>query len=516
VGHIFTLAMVCGGLGIGCGFVLGNDDDNTDEVPPDDDGTDPGPGCALRVTSTRPAADEPGVEGEQPIIIDFSSPVDPDTISDATFAVTGPFGPVSGGYAVEGATVTFRPALPLFVLGQFSVSLTTDIGSDTEGCLADAFSMAFRVRDGDWSGRIDLAENVAEFLGMARNRRGDMVLPFTAAGIPGSIKAVLFSAAQRTFSLPQLLEEEAQSFATPRAAINEDGDAVVAWSYTDTPGNRAWVRRNDGAWSEPRMAAGAVGHLGLTSGGTAVMASDAVPGPATVIETLARAAETWSAPETAVESATVRGVLQTGDRVEIIAYDETDASLVARGYIEGGELVDAQHPSNDGVTVDEVNLQYLPGEDLVATWVQGGSEIWEASFDGESDTWTSAKLADGVLGSAVCANDVGARLVAYISNESIYAAHADPGEGFSEPHQFGAPSDLKYARCVIDELGNGLLIWADPGGVSFESRFADGVFSDAAVLGDGPTVIEAVLEPSTGHARVIFYNGDKLTARAFE
>jgi len=518
VGQLISLAILCGGLGIGGGFLggcgstaVGGDDDDDDDT---DGPVDAGP--VMEVNSTRPALDEMRVDGDLPIIVEFSDPVRASSVSEETFAVSGPFGPVHGGYDIQGDTVTFTPAAPFYLLGDYTVTITTELTSQAGGSLADDFQMAFRVADGDWSGRIDLAEEVGQFLDVARNRRGDMVLPFTTAGPTGSIKAVVFDAAQRTFSLPQQLEADDQSFGAARAAIDEDGDAVVAWSSAAAPGTRGWVRRTDGAWNAPTLEAGAVGQLGLTAGGTAVMASNADPGPATMIETLAPAADAWTAPETAIAGATVEGILHSGDRVEIVAYDSVSERLVARGFVEGSGLAATQHLSAAGVTVDAVNLQYLPGEDLAATWVQEGSQIWHARFDGASDTWSSDLLASGVLGSAVCANDDGERLAAYISGGAIYAAHAEPGHGFSEPQALGSPAGMEYARCTIDQLGNGVLVWARAGGKSFRARFAGGAFSDAAELGDGPTVIQALAEQATGHARVIFYNGEKLTALAFE
>jgi hypothetical protein len=518
VGQIISLAILCGGLGIGCSFLNGSGDDTDgDDTDGDDTDGDDTVTPILEIDSFRPALDDMRVDGDLPIIVEFSDPLRASSVSEETFAVSGPFGAVSGGYDIQGETVTFTPAAPFYLLGDYTVTITTELVSEAGGSLAEPFQMSFRVADGEWSGRIDLAEEVGEFLDVARNRRGDMVLPFTTAGPTGSIKAVLFDAAQRNFSLPEQLEQDDQPFGDARAAIDEDGDAVVAWSSAITPGTRGWVRRTDGAWSAPTVEAGAVGQLGLTAGGTAVMATNADPGPATLVETLGPSADAWTAPETAIAGATLAGVLHSGDRVEIVAYDSVSARLEARGFVEGGGgLAGTQHLSPAGVTVDAVNLQYLAGEDLAATWVQNGSQIWHARFDGTSDTWTSDMLASGVLGSAVCANDEGERLAAYISGGSIYAAHADPGHGFSEPQELGSPAGMEYARCTIDQLGNGVLIWARAGGKSLRARYAGGVFSDAAELGDGPSVIEALAEQATGHARVIFYNGEKLTALAFE
>lgn len=518
MGKTNLLAILLGGIGCsfmggGCGLgPVSDDDGGTDDEDDDDsDGMDAG-STALTVESTLPEAGATDVDAARSIVVTFSSRVRPETINEETFAVIGPLGAVAGGYTIEADVVTFVADAPLHLLGHYDVTLTDVVGYE-QGPLAEPYAWAYDIGEGDWRDRVDLATDVGDFVDLARNRRGDMVLAFTTISPPASVKAVRFDSGSRSFSLPELLEQSATPFAGARAAINENRDVVVAWSAASDPGTRGWARRAGGAWQGATIEPGAAGNLGLTSGGTAIMATTS--GADTLLETLDPGAEAWSAPATALAGANLLGVLHSAERAEVVAYDGTAQQLLARAYVEGSGLAAAQPLSDPGVVAGAVHLQYLPGADLAVTWAQDDLQLWYAQFDGAA--WSPpATLAAGVLGSALCANDAGARIAAFIDDEgTIFAAHADPGQDFSPPQDLGSPEAMEYARCAIDDLGNGVVFWAQAGGKSFQARYAGG-FAQAAELGDGPTLFAAVAEPGTGRVRALFYNGEKLTARAFE
>ncbi|HTE52218.1 MAG TPA: Ig-like domain-containing protein [Kofleriaceae bacterium] len=511
MGHFMSPAILL--VGIGCSS--GSIEADLDSGPERDAGGRDAAADELRVLSTQPVSDAVRVETNASIVVAFSRPVRPATVTPETFAVSGPSGPVAGALAVEGETVTFVPDAPLHLLGSYDVTLTTGIASD-DGTLVDPYRLSFRVADGVWSSRLDLALDVGAFLSVEYNRRGDMVLAFTTASAPATIKAVRFDAARRAFFPPELLEEDDQPFGAAHAAINDGGDVVVAWSGSTDPESRGWVRYHDGIWGTPAVEPGTAGLLGLTSNGTAIMASQSAPGADALIEVLGPTAAAWTTPEIAVPMAAPLEILQSGDRLEILALVDAPRQLVARGYTQGVGFSDTQALSAAGETASAVHFECLPGDDLNVSWVRSEEEIWYARFDGAAHTWAPAMLAEGGPGSAICANSAGARLAAFISDGSIYAVHADPGQGFSAPRKLGSPLGMEYARCAIDELGNGVLFWARASGQSFRSRFADGVFSAPEELGNGPTMKEAVTDPLTGAVRVVFYTGVSLTARTFE
>ena len=518
MGKSIWLAILLGGIGCsfingGCDFGPVTDDDDDDDAD-DDDEVDAGTGPVTMV-STLPPIGATDVDPDLPIVVTFSSRIRPESVNEETFAVTGPLGAVPGGYTIEEDVVTFIPAAPLHLLGHYDVTLTGIVGY-VQGTLAEPYTFGYDVSEGDWSDRVDLATDVGQFVDLARNRRGDMVLAFTTISAPASVKAVRFDSGSRSFSLPELLEQSATSFADARAAINENRDAVVAWSVASDPSTRGWARRSGGAWQGATIEPGTAGSLGLASGGTAVMATTS--GADTLYQTLGPRATSWSAAATALAGADLLGVLSSAERGEVIAYDQTAHQLVARAYVEGSGLATAQPLSDPGIVAASVHLQYLPGADLAVTWAQDDAHLRYAQLDGAAGVWSPpATLVDGVLGSALCANAAGARIAAFLDSEgTMLAVHADPGQGFSAPRNLGSPAGMQYARCAIDDLGNGVVFWAAAGDKSFHARYAGGGFTQAAELGDGPTMFAAVAEPGTGRVRALFYNGEKLTTRAFE
>ncbi len=511
MGKSIWLAILLGGIGCGFGPVGPGPDGGADATVGDD-----GPSGTVTVEETRPATDATGVDPDVQIWVRFSSRIRPEAINEETFIVTGPLGVAPGGYLVEGDEVTFIPAAPQHLLGNYQVLLTTDIVGYEEGPMADPYEWDYAIRDGGWTDREDLATDVGEFVDLARNRRGDMVLAFTTISAPASVKAVRFDSGSRSFSLPELLEQSATSFAGARAAINEDRDVVVAWSAASDPNTRGWARRSGGAWQGATIEPGTAGSPGLTAGGTAIMATTS--GADILFQTLGPRTTSWSAPATALAGADLLGVLHSAERAEIIAYDHTAQQLVARAYVEGDTLATAQPLSDPGIVAGSVHLQYLPGADLAVSWAQDDAHVWYAQLDGDSAAWSPpVTLADGFLGSALCANGAGARIAAFLDiNGTMHAVHAGPGQDFSPPQSLGSPDGMQYARCAIDDLGNGVVLWAAAGDKSYQSRVVDGSFTPAALLGDGPTMFAAVAEPGTGRVRALFYTGEKLTTRAFE
>ncbi len=515
--YVMPLVLVVGATG--CGKVSNQGD--ADGGP---DGGGPGPG-PLMVVSTAPDDEATDVAPDAPITVVFSSPVRSESVTSETFALRSALGPVAGEFGFDGATVTFTPALPLHLLGRFDVELTTGISSEEAGALAAPLEMSFRVADGAWSPRAGLADDIGEYPLPAWNRRGDIVVAYATVGSPRSIKAVRFDSAQASFSLPELVENDDQPYTGARAAVNDGGDAIVTWS-TDPAGMRGWARHGTGGWEGARVATGFTGPVAMTADGTAVIGSAGGTDQEVVIETLPGTENVWAASETAFgQGGILSAILQSDDRLELVAYDNPREQLIARGFIQDVGLTPGeQELTPTGITMNWVNFQYVPDADLTFAWEENGSELagselWYATFDGTSDIWSSAMLAAGSGGSSVCMNSAGARVAAFTASGSIFALHAAAGEGFSAPANLGSPSGIQYAFCAIDEWGNGHLFWGGfAGGKSFHARFADGALTDAVEISDGPWLNGVIEDPVTGVVRAIFYDstGQKLEVRAFE
>jgi hypothetical protein len=65
------------------------------------------------VVSTLPVSGAVEIETAAPVMVTFNKPIDPRTITNSTFTLYGPDGPVTGTVSVNGATATFTPSAPL-------------------------------------------------------------------------------------------------------------------------------------------------------------------------------------------------------------------------------------------------------------------------------------------------------------------------------------------------------------------------------------------------------------------
>ncbi len=102
----------------------------------------------LKVRSTFPAADATGVLTD-PVVVQFSGPVDGTTLNAATLHLRGSAWGVPGTATVEGdrkgRRMVFRPATPLQPGGGYEFIMTTGIRGVTGAELQEEFRMAFSV-----------------------------------------------------------------------------------------------------------------------------------------------------------------------------------------------------------------------------------------------------------------------------------------------------------------------------------------------------------------------------------
>lgn len=125
------------------------------------------------VVSSTPANDEVDVEPDTSIVIEFSEPLDPKTVTSTTIQVLDGTTPVPGELVYEDDEVTFTPASPLTLLAPYTLLVTTGV-TDAEGApLLTELSSTFQVRDGAWK-TIDVVKG--EITGMSDT------LPMTSTG----------------------------------------------------------------------------------------------------------------------------------------------------------------------------------------------------------------------------------------------------------------------------------------------------------------------------------------------
>jgi hypothetical protein len=124
------------------GFVGGCGGDSEACGPTDAScGNTPPPSAALQVSSVSPADGANHVDSSSTVVVTFSKPVQPTSVTATTFTV----GNVSGSISVSGATVTFTPAAPLTAGTNYQVRVqgVRDLAGTA---MATVFSSAFTTR----------------------------------------------------------------------------------------------------------------------------------------------------------------------------------------------------------------------------------------------------------------------------------------------------------------------------------------------------------------------------------
>lgn len=112
------------------------------------------PETELFVESVSPTGGALGVDREVPVLVQFTSDLDPSTVGPGSFDVSVEVGdesrPLSGRFLVDGSVVRFMPDLPWPLLADVEVSIGTGITTTAGRPLRTPFNSGFTTRDGSW------------------------------------------------------------------------------------------------------------------------------------------------------------------------------------------------------------------------------------------------------------------------------------------------------------------------------------------------------------------------------
>lgn len=216
------------------------------------------------VVSVTPAHESVAVPATTAVAVTFSEPVDPATVTSATFTLTGPAGTASGAIAASaGNTVfTFTPAAPLQAEARYAVAVTA-VRDVAGNALAPAFESAFYT---------PTARRTAELATSARILNHQLVYDWYGNGLAawsaatqGGVAIVYstYTASSASWSAARVLAtERGQSSPSPVRVATDGSQFLVAWCTTSRV--RA-VLVQDGV-------PGTIADL--TTGGASLVASD--------------------------------------------------------------------------------------------------------------------------------------------------------------------------------------------------------------------------------------------------
>ena len=212
------------------------------------------------VVSITPEDDASDVDVDQAIEIEFSESLDPDTVSAETVSVTVGDVPVAGELDLSGTTVTFTPERRLDLLATVTVTVTTGVTDLGGAALEDEFTARFQVRDGEWDHQILISNEVGAIDSLFvqppvfdASGRGLVVWcqdPSENYDDPSVVYGRFYEPG-KGFGDSFPISTGGSGCAHPSAAMNEAGDAIVAWYQAESDYDAVYARRYvDGAWEE--------------------------------------------------------------------------------------------------------------------------------------------------------------------------------------------------------------------------------------------------------------------------
>jgi hypothetical protein len=330
------------------------DASSSDAQPADGAPSDgPGDGEPPRVLASTPMPGAEGVATATEIQVTFDEDIEASTVHPASFIVVDDRqNPVLGALVVEGALVTFRPAIELTFRERYTVTITTEV-TDLDGTpLAEEWSGSFTVRDGVFTD--------STFLDLGAP--GSLSRPAVAVGDRGHGFGVWASASEARathFAPPEGWPDMAvgvPSAGSPRAidvAAGLDDTALAVW--LDDDGVRATHYSPPMGWHREPV----------------------------------RLADRGSEPQVAMDA--------RGDGLAAwLQRDDTRLGVFASRFQGTGWSAASRVDSASG-DAESLQLAVDHAGQGVAVWAQGG-DIWSAAFrDGD---WQPAALLEKAAGAA--------------------------------------------------------------------------------------------------------------------
>jgi FG-GAP-like repeat/Bacterial Ig-like domain len=117
----------------------------------------------LAVTAVSPAKNQVGASPAAPIVLTFSAPLAPASVTNGSIVVFGKWsGPVPGAVSIgaTGTTLTFQPSRPYFAAESVSYCVKSSVTSTTGSPLVPGFASTFWVRPVAGSGTFSLLQTI--------------------------------------------------------------------------------------------------------------------------------------------------------------------------------------------------------------------------------------------------------------------------------------------------------------------------------------------------------------------
>lgn len=469
--------------------------------------------AVFRVVSTVPEADATDVERDGSIRVTFSAPVDPGTVSDDSFRLMGPEGPVVGKLEVIGTEVVLAPTTALSLYADYEIELSADLAATDGDALKEAQRFTFTTRDGAFGQAKRLTSGKAQNLALQGTPSGHVVVYWSDAQASSSKVATFFNPNSGTWSSADPIEtEQVGDYGSGCVALNDVGDAFTLLGF-NAPA--IWNRAKQATWGTAQLAPSALqGACALADDGTAMAIWEGIAGNEwTVSAQSLSPTNEWSSTKLLQSKARAQGVLRYGE------------GFLAIQELEGGGTVYSQYDRQLGwlplkpVTEPGVNVNYWSLAALspaaLMSWNGPGGRVHVSSFDGKS--WSSYELGPG-LGGTLVSISTSSRLAGWIHQGSAYVAQGAVDGTWQDPLKLGATNSEDYGPALtVDPAGNALGAWPDGSAIAWRRAVrASSEWSEVEEMADqDPDLVLSTVD-SGGAVTLIWQNPLGVWASRFE
>lgn len=191
---------------------------------------------APTILSTFPANLEENVPFQNTVIqVFFSEPIDPLSVNDSTFAMTGPAGVLEGALSLNGSVLSFDPTLDFESETTYTVEVLAGVTDLPGNPLAAPYSFSFK-------SEIKVLGDPNPIAGsdsgatpkVAMNGLGDSATIFTK--LSGGLKDVYgsFYSSVGGWSAPVSIESHGNNAQSLQLAVDGSGNAFAAWTQFQT------------------------------------------------------------------------------------------------------------------------------------------------------------------------------------------------------------------------------------------------------------------------------------------
>jgi Bacterial Ig-like domain len=492
------------------------------------------------VTAVSPADKSKNAEPETDVVLTFSEPLAPATITAKNVQVFSGTTQIAGTLKYADNKVTFTPTVPLFLFESFKVSVTTGVTDAAGAASLSPYSSTFATRDGAWK-TIDAVtgslDNLSDSLPISAT--GNTLLAWTVlagAGCPASAAWFRHGAPN---GATQAFDPNQTDCSAVTAGGNAAGVGAVAWLVPDLTGGDLVQQFRGGAWQAKNTsvssdstygmyrvgvsATGMVTLIGQTgAGGTTAWHTDVSGKWAAKADTLSsdKAFSRASIAFDASGNGLAVWLAETAThQTEILSSRYTTAS---GKWSAASAIPDSTAASLNSYALDHApSIAMTPDGDAMAVWIQGASDVgdhvntsifsrvsgWAAdafaiapyltgtgsdapgvTYDGQAFVlaWVARPMDEkpGVCGDVVCT---------YTDRYDLKSA-----KWGSAAAQQTVETDAAMPRMpglVSDGRGHLMLVWETKGKVSdtyaqVYQRFVGGKWSAIAVVPDG--IVESV------------------------